>query len=438
MCSHTAYLEDALDRITVDFAAGFPEKAPALRTIGREAEFPLVTPNGEAAEVSRLWPLFLEQGGYEPLYDQGADGAKLLVGVKAASWSCVAEVGRATVELSVGPRATLHELAQDMEEAMQRLKDVVYRAGFRLLGFGIQPGALASPQLLTPKLRYLTLLEAIGPQWLKFCVTASDQVQVDMGQDDLIMNTNIINAVSGAMIALTANSSVYDGRAGAFASGREGLTANMVDEPYRQGSSPRPYADLEEYVRFLAGLRCLCLPDANGGFRVIGETFADHLKELPGQAPEVVYEEFLFHEHYVWPSARPRSRIGTLEIRPCCQQPADSTWVPSALALGLIEAADEVGSFFESELGENYWSTLLRYRESAVRYGLGAPVPVPHFLETLLDLTSEGLRRRGHGEETFLDPAFVMLDRGSEPASKALSLFKKGGAEALVEGVSLI
>ncbi len=437
MRSHTAHLEDALERITVNFAAGFPEKAPALRTIGREAEFPLVKPDGRAAEVSQLWALFIEQGGCEPIYDQGANGARLLVGVKAASWSCVAEVGRATVELSVGPRATLHELAQDMEEALRQLKNVVRRAGFRLLGFGIQPSTIASPQLLTPKLRYLTLLEAIGPQWLNFCVTAADQVQVDMGQDDLVKNTNLINAVSGAMIALTANSSVYGGRAGAFASGREGLTANMVGEPYRHGASPRPHADLEEYVRFLAGLRCLCLPDTNGGFGVIGETFADYLREHSGRAPEVLYEEFLFHEHYVWPSARPRSRIGTLEIRPCCQQPMDSTWVPSALTLGLIEAADEVRSFLESDLGEDHWNTLLRYRESAVQYGLGAPAPVPHFLETLLDLTSEGLRGRGQGEETFLEPAFDMLERGSEPATRALGLFTKGGTEALVEELAL-
>ncbi len=437
MRSHTAYVEDALRRITVDFAGGFPEKVPALRTIGREAEFPLVKPDGSAAEVSRLWPLFVEQGGCETIYDQGADGERLLVGVKAASWSCVAEVGRATVELSVGPRATLHGLARDMEEALGQLKDVVHRAGFRLLGFGIQPGTAASQQLLTPKLRYSTLLEAIGPQWLNFCVTAADQVQVDMGRNDLMTNTNLINAVSGAMIALTANSSVYGGHVGAFASGREGLTANMVNEPYRHGVSPRPHTDLEEYVRFLAGLRCLCLPDANGGFRVVGETFADYLQERSERTPEVIYEEFLFHEHYVWPSARPRSRIGTLEIRPCCQQPVDSTWVPSALALGLIEAADEVQSFLESELGDNYWNTLLRYRESAVRYGLGAPVPVPHFLETLLDLTGEGLWRRGRGEEAFLDPAFDVLERGSEPASKALGPFARGGTEALVKELSL-
>jgi gamma-glutamylcysteine synthetase len=431
-------VDETLEEITRSFAAGFPAKAPSLRTVGREAEFPLVRPDGRAADVFRLWPLFLEQGDCQPIYDQGTDGSELIVGVETRNWSCVIEVGRATAELSVGPRSTLHELAQDMEEALLRLKDVVRRAGFRLLGYGIQPRTPASLRLLTPKLRYFALLEAIGPQWLKFCVTAADQVQVDMGQDDLIQQVNLINAASGAIIALTANSSVYRGRAGRFASGREGLTANMVNEPYRHGSSPRPYADLEEYVRFLAGLRCLCLPDENGGFKQVGEPFIDYLRRGSSERdPEMVYEEFLFHEHYIWPSARPRAKIGTLEIRPACQQPVDSTWVPSALALGLTEAADEVGSYLETELGERHWDTLLHYRELAVRYGLDAPEPVPRFLETLLGLVGNGLRQRGRKEDAFLAPVYELLDRRSGPASRTRELFGEGGIASLTKEVSL-
>ena len=201
MRARETIVDEALEEITRSFAAGFPMEAPPLRTVGREAEFPLVRSDGRAADVFQLWPLFLEQGDCQPIYDQGTDGSELIVGVETNNWSCVIEVGRATAELSVGPRPTLHELAQDMEVVLLRLKEVVRRAGYRLLGYGIQPKTPTSPRLLTPKLRYLALLEAIGPQWLKFCVTAADQVQVDMGQDDLVQQMNLINATSGAIIA---------------------------------------------------------------------------------------------------------------------------------------------------------------------------------------------------------------------------------------------
>jgi hypothetical protein len=55
----------------------------------------------------------------------------------------------------------------------------------------------------------------------------------------------------------------------------------MVGEPDRHGSSPRPFADLEEYLRFLAGLKCLCLPDGNGEYRVVGLPFTEYLRQRP-------------------------------------------------------------------------------------------------------------------------------------------------------------
>jgi len=153
--------------------------------------------------------------------------------------------------------------------------------------------------------------------------------------------------------------------------------------------------------------------------------------------PEAAHEAFLFHEHYIWPSARPRARIGTLEVRPACQQPPGSTWVPSALGLGLIEAAEEVETFLETTLGTSYWADLLNYRRRAVRDGLASPEPVPHFLETLLDLAGNGLRRRGKGEEAFLEPARDLLERHSEPAARARSVFRQGGSAAVVREFSL-
>ncbi|MGF1473265.1 MAG: glutamate-cysteine ligase family protein [Rubrobacteraceae bacterium] len=433
-----ASVSRALADITERFAAGFPASAPALRTVGREAEFPLVRPDGRAANVFELWPLLLEGEDYERTYDLGNAGAEFLSGAEAGDWSWASEVGVSTVEISAGPGQTLHELARDMDRGLGRLTEAARRAGIHLLGFGIQPRTPAYPGLLTPKKRYSALLEAIGNQWLKFCVTAGDQVQVDVGQDDLMRLTNIVNAASGAIIALTANSPIYGGRVGRFASGREGLTANMVGEPYRHGAPAGPYSDLEEYVRFLAGLRCLCLPDGKDGFRVVNVPFVEQLRRDPElRDPETAFEAFLFHEHYIWPSARPRSRIGTIEIRPACQQPPDAAWVPSALGLGLMEAAGGLEDYLEDAFGKGYWTALQEHRELAVKHGISAPEPIPRFLDTVVDIAEEGLRRRDKGEEIFLDPVRKRLERHAGPADEARELFEGGGPAALVNGLSL-
>ena len=433
-----ASVSRALADITERFAAGFPTKVPSQRTVGREAEFPLVRPDGRAGNIFQVLPLLLEGSDCEPTYDLGKDDTEILSVVEAGEWSCASEVGICTVELSAGPKSTLHELARDMERGSERLTEAVYQAGFLLMGFGIQPRTPAHPGLLTSKKRYSALLEAIGSQWLKFCVTAGDQLQVDAGQDELVRLMNLTNAASGAMIALTANSPIYGGREGKFVSGREGLTANIVGEPHRHGSSAGPYSDLEEYVQFLAGLQCLCLPDGEGGFRVIGVPFVEQLRRDPAlQDPEAAFEAFLFHEHYIWPSARPRSKIGTVEIRPACQQPPDSAWVPSALGLGLIEAANALESYLEDSLGKFYWVALQEHRELAVKHGIIAPEPVPHFLDTIVDIATEGLCRRGEGEETFLEPVHDRLEQRTGPAVKAKALFERSGPTALVSGLSL-
>lgn len=67
-------------------------------------------------------PVLLGGGGLEPIHDEKDDGSEFVVGVECERWSCVIEVGEGTVEISVGPRDTLHELAGDFDAAVERVE----------------------------------------------------------------------------------------------------------------------------------------------------------------------------------------------------------------------------------------------------------------------------------------------------------------------------
>lgn len=54
------------------------------------------------------------------------------------------------------------------------------------------------------------------------------------------------------------------------------------------------------------------------------------------------YDDFLFHDHYVWHSARPRPKQATIEFRAACQQPLDDQQVVAALSLGIVENHSQV------------------------------------------------------------------------------------------------
>ena len=240
-------LERGIEALAGRFLSRFRERVPSPRTVGREAEFTLVRPDGRAGDSALLWEPLLEATGGRPVHDQPApDGSRLLVGVETDRWSCLAEVGRGTIEVGVGPAPSLGGLARDLQAALGAILPVVHGTGQRLLGYGIQPRTPPHPGLMTPKRRYLAFLEVVGRSWLRFGLTASDQVHVDAARDELVPMMNAINAASGAIVALTANSSVYGGRAGRFASGREGLMRRMVPEPFRHGAVPRPFVDAAE------------------------------------------------------------------------------------------------------------------------------------------------------------------------------------------------
>jgi gamma-glutamylcysteine synthetase len=409
------------------FAARFPLRARRPRLVGREAELPIVDASGRARDAAQLWPALVATTLGEPTHD--ASG--LLTGVELARWFCLAEVGRGTIELGVGPRRSLPALDRDLRPALRTVSGLVAELGGRLLGHGIQPRTPFGQHLVTPKARYEALARETGLGWLRWTVTASDQLHVDVGRDELARAMNVVNGCSGALIALCANSAVYGGRPGA-ASGREVLSARISGEPFRNGAVPRRFADAEDYVRWTIGFRALVLPDGRGGFEHPGTTYADRLAE---RGPDL--DEWLYHEHYVWPSARPRARLGTLEVRPACQQPGAS-FAAAALSLGLVEANAELDAYLTERFpGPAGWRRLLAYRRRAVHAGLGAAEPAPGFLATVVDLAGVALARRGLGEDPMLDEVRERLARRRGPADEAWARFRRGGMGELVDALAL-
>ncbi len=339
------------------------------------------------------------------------------------------EMGRATAEVVLPPAVDLHELERMSVEGIGRLVRAAASSGTLVLGCGIQPRTPRSRRLMTPKQRYVALLRAVGGAWLHFTTTASDQVQVDVSRNEVMDVVNVLNLLSGPIIALTANSSVYSGRSGRFASGREALLSSLGGD--RHGMTPQWFSSLEEFMAFICGQTCYVLKQ-DGRYVRYGRPFTSYLAT---HGPDL--DAFLIHEHYTWNSARPRSQHGTIEIRPACQQPPDEPLAAAALSLGLVEAHTDAWAFVRDRLGADPWPAMTAYRQSAVRDGLRAREPVPGLLAGLVDLADAALRRRARGEEQYLNPIRTRLESGILPADRAAMLFREEGVGALIDRLSL-
>ena len=426
-------LARTIERLSKRFAAHFPPRRRGLRRIGREAEFPLVWPDGRAGDVTLLWEPLLSEPGARPSYDDPA-GRELIVRVDFPDAAYEVEMGRATVEVVLPPKEDLFALEAASRAALARLVRAARTRGMVLLGYGIQPRTPGGPGLMTPKRRYFALSRAVGWPWMYFTSTASDQIQVDITRDELVEAVNVLNLLSAPIIALTANSPVYAGRRGRFLSGREGLLATLGEG--RHGMTPRRFALLEEFLAFVCAQTCYVLP-AGRRFPRFGRPFTSYLDARGPRITETLWRAYLWHEHYVWNSARPRVDYGTIEVRPACQQPPEEPMAAVALCLGLVEALPEARAFLQERLSGNLWATMRAYRWAVVRDGLRAEEPIPGLLAGLVALAGKGLRLRGRGEDRFLDPIRRRLDARTVPADRAVRLFQQGGVPAIVRHLQL-
>lgn len=420
---------DAIARLAEEFTQRFPVTVTQPRVVGREAEYPVVDSQGRAADVRRLWETLMAPGDLKPKVD-GPD-SRLIVGLDGKEYSYALEVGVGTVEVNTRPCQDLFEIETIMEEAVTRLVVAALDRGWQLLGYGVQPVTPASLSLMSPKQRYQSLYRAMGAEWLWYTVTASDQVQIDIGRDELLHMLNFGNLMAPVIIALCANSPVYSEELSPYCSGREGQMAAIHASEHRHGMPARPYTSIEDYIATVSESTYLILREAD---IVVpsSQLFTDYLAE---HGPD--FNAFLFHEHYIWNSARLRVAYGTLEIRPACQQPWDEHMAAAALGVGLIEASVEINDFVQDALGAAYWSIMRTYHRQVIRTGLAAPQPAPGLLPQIVTMAAEGLRRRGRGEERLLAPIFQRLERRMNPAHQIRYLFQADGIAGLLRRAAI-
>ncbi len=419
-------LRTLIQELAQAFQARFPrERVSPLRTVGREAEHPLVREDGTAGDLRALWPLLAaEDPALAPRYETGR--GRLQVALEGYDYAYQMEVGLATVEIAVRPCTRLQDLCSLYTRARDRLCRAAQAQGWAILGYGIQPVTPPAPGLMAPKARYQALYRAMGDDWLWYTVTASDQIQVAISRDEMIGLLNALLLLSPAMVALCGHSPVYGGRLSPYCSAREGRALEMVRHGTRHGMPPRPYTDVEDLVARLVDYPCL-VRRVGGQWVAERRPFREILVE---EGPEL--DAFLLHEHYIWHAVRLRAAYGTVEIRPACQQPPADAMAATALALGLVEAAPRLVDYVEAALGAQAWTVLRQYYIRAARDGLAAPEPCPGFLENVLGLVEKGLERRGQDEQVYLGPLWERLERRRNPAQRMRRVYRLEGMEGLL------
>jgi len=449
-----------MKRIVRHFVDGFRSTAQKRdregRRIGAELKFPLVNANGEAARreaVAALWAS-LEGLGWEPVVDELT---RKIVGAKKAGSqndtvaSC--ETGYCKTEFSLAHVADLLELSDDVTELCETLRAFSDREGVYFLGYGIQPKTPPSKRLLIRKGRtafwgkVFRSNHVIAPQdgddVHLFTVNASSQVHVDVTEEEAIHAVNVFNGLAGAQIALTADSSVWQGRVDPdFKCVCEMFWDWWMPDGKRVGIPTHPFQDMTDYVHTIARLRPIYVKRNGEPIGVMDyKTFAEYCQageraqgvDARGRTVPLTpcADDIDQHGTFYWYNAR-ISRYYTLENRVNDQQPPGQLLCVPALTLGILEALAEA----KEAIASYVWEDLAAARVAACREGLSAvagDVAVGKLAERMLEVAQLGLERRGLGEERFLEPLWHRLKERRCPADAAAEVFDEGGIEALVD-----
>jgi len=429
------------------------------RRIGAELKFPLVAADGSAASretVDALWA-HLAQIGWTPVVDTLTDrvvGAEKPGPRNASVASC--ETGYCKTEFSLAHVADLFELRKAVEKLKAELEPFAEKHGVHFLGYGIHPVSRPGKSLLLKKERSSFWDKAVpsnriippedGDDVHMFTVNAGSHVHVSVGADEAIAAVNVLAGFAGAQIALGAHSNVWKGELDPdYASVAESLWDRWRPARERCGVPPKAFADLEDYVRTIEGLRPIYVKREEGPVILrVYESFADYFaakeatgETLQGKPVGVTPREadIGVHNSCYWYTVR-ISRYFTVENRVFDQQPPGELLSPAAVTLGLVSAWQEGWE----ELKGYAWDDLRVARISACKSGMAGRVdglPLRDLAGRMLEIAALGLRRRGRGEEQFLAPLQKRQRENQCPADEVAALFRDGRIGALLDARAL-
>jgi glutamate---cysteine ligase / carboxylate-amine ligase len=304
-----------------------------------------------------------------------------------------AELLQSVVEVATNVSATVSEAIEDLHDLRSHLRDVAAETDALIASAGTHPFSRYEHQEVTERPRYVDLIESM--RWVaerELIFGLHIHVGLD-SPDKAIQCANALRTYLPELLALSANSPFWQGRATGLAS-----TRVKVLEPFPRAGLPPALASYEEFELLV-----------ERGIKT--NSFEDYT--------------------YIWWDLRPHPRLGTIEVRVCdAQTRIESIAAIAALVQSLVAtlaAMFDRGEALPTEpitlIAENKWR--------AARDGLNAKLidlstdterPAREALRALVELAAPAAQELGCAGE--LEEVEALLGRGSG-AGEQLAIYEQ-------------
>lgn len=358
-----------------------------------------------------------------------------------------------TLELSFGPDEDLTAVHERFCTYYAALQAAFGRQGHALTGMGINPRWKENRPEPIGNGRYRMLLHHLKsyskyggaprfhdhPDFGLF--SCASQTQIDADEASVIPIINTFNLLEPFKAVLFANSPF--GNDGGTLCGRDRLWSHSLHglNPHNCGMYGVTLRSLDDLAGYLESTSIYCVERGGWYLNFAPMPLSEYIEKETISAEywdgaAGMYRRCLFSpnaDDVAW--LRPfkftdLTQRGTVEFRSVCEQPVRDAFAPAAFHAGLAENVSALEALLASDTvlyGHGYGAAELR--------GLMAWRDWPSFIDRsaltaqlhrILDLAEGGLRRRGFGEEHFLDPLRHRADTLVSPAREQMERLAKG------------
>ncbi len=464
------------------------------RRVGLEFEYPVIRKDGKPVlqkEINRLFNFFASKK-----WTKKKDRyTKQIIGVykktKHGTFMIDNDGSPGILEIGTPPHYDLFSLKKEQEGIMKHIFSFLKKT-HSLLGYGVSPFTDPHDLTIAPKGHYPHMVTIVDDFELfrPYYILSSTQTNISGSLPELLKAANVFFALSGPLVSISANISVYNGKILPFRDARGSFADNFKKKVRRTyidavGIPNKPFVSWKEYMTFLF--------DRPGHLLLIdGEFYAVHdhkthlLDALKNKKPILVqrlkkttdkkkpkrekkvlkiqdlwlmqailwtdirlkfsFKESIKTEEFLQALESDEKTFETylkknfsnyyIEIRPVTTQPKNEQYAMPAFCLGLMEELHKV----EKIIYKHDWTVWKKMRVAGYKKGLQAKVKnieAKKLLKKLLAISKKGLKKRGYGEEIFLSPLYKRLKQQITPSEKAEKILREEGKDAFLDYLTL-
>lgn len=352
-----------------------------------------------------------------------------------------------TLELSFGREQNLNVLESRFRKYYSFIRKFLQDRGHSITGMGINPHYQYNKITPIPNGRYRMLLHHLESYTryqdrMNFhdlpyygLITCSSQTHLNGKADCLPLMINVFNQLEPFKALLFSNSILGD----------DLCCRDMLWRDSMHGLNPRnvdcwevPVSSLEEIIAYIRSMSLYCT-ERDGKYinfppttlseyfskeRIRGEYFDGKQYQEIFWKPELSDLQYLRSFKFVDLTFR-----GTIELRSSCMQPVKEAFTVPAFHLGLAQDLPSLQQTLESASVYQKGYSPAELRKLFVKKELPSFADKDELRSTLrrlLQLSADGLQKRGLGEERFLTPLWKRADLLLSPAREILQGLESG------------